>query len=180
MASFQNRVIGAIQLQTTTFEEVEHDASATGQAAAVVAFVGVANGIFAVRAGLGSIPMAVIVQLLGWGLASFVLLLVGTKLLPGRSTEADWGQMLRTVGFAESAGVFNILGFVPVLGGLLPYLTGAWILIAMVVAVRQALDYESTTRAIVVCIIAWVLSIGLSLIGSLLGLTGTVVSSSPS
>ena len=33
---------------------------------------------------------------------------------------------------------------------------GIWMLIAMVIVVRQALDYKSTPRAIGVCIIGWI------------------------
>jgi hypothetical protein len=113
MASLQDRVIGAMRLQPATFEEVEHDQAATSQAA-----VGVANGIAWIATnGIVGLITAPIVQLIGWAIASFVLLVVGTKLFPGKNTEADMGQMLRTLGFAQSAGLFGVLAIVPILGG---------------------------------------------------------------
>jgi len=33
---------------------------------------------------------------------------------------------------------------------------GVWMLVAMIIAVRQALDYQSTLRAVGVCIIGWI------------------------
>ena len=77
--------------------------------------------------------------------------LVGTRLLPGPKTEADFGQLLRTLGFSATPGVFQIFGIVPVVGWLIALAASLWQLAAMVVAVRQALDYESTGRAIAVC-----------------------------
>jgi hypothetical protein len=50
-----------------------------------------------------------------------------------------------------------------------------WMLAAMVVAVRQALDYESTGRAITVCAIGFVVKFGvLFLLGRLLGARVTI------
>ena len=45
MASFQDRVIGALKLQASTFEEVENDPAATAQAATVVAAVALARAV---------------------------------------------------------------------------------------------------------------------------------------
>ena len=171
MASFQDRVIGAMRLQPSTFEEVEHDASATSQAAMVVAAVAVAGIIASIR--YITIPtaiMLVVFQLIGWVVGSFVVLLVGTKLFPGKNTEADLGQMLRTMGFAQSAGLFNVLGIIPFLGWLIRLVVAIWILVAMVIAVKQALDYEDTIKAVIVCLVAWVIMFMVTFVASLMGI----------
>ena len=83
-----------------------------------------------------------------------------TRLLPGRNTEADLGQILRACGFAQSAGVLHVVAIIPVLGWFLSIVViGIWVLVANVIAVRQALDYEDTSRALAVCAIAWVVQV---------------------
>jgi hypothetical protein len=179
LANIQARMVGAIRLQAATFEEVEHDRGATGQAALVVALAGLASGIGAIRYGsAGGVVFMIVTRLLGWLIGAFVLLIVGTKLLPGRDTEADLGQMLRTSGFAQAAGIFGILGIIPLLGGLLEILVGIWILVALVIAVRQALDYQDTARAIIVCAIAWVIMFLVTVVGMFFGFGAAVVSQS--
>lgn len=171
MASFQDRVMGAMRLQPSTFEEVEHDAAATSQAAMVVAAVAVAGVIASIRhITVTAALMTVIIQLIGWVVGSFVVLLVGTKLFPGKNTEADLGQMLRTMGFAQSAGLFNVLGIIPFLGVLIQFAVAIWILVAMVIAVRQALDYDDTIKAVIVCVVAWVIMVMVTFIAGLMGI----------
>jgi hypothetical protein len=171
MASFQDRVIGAMRLQPATFEDVEHDTAATAQAAMVVVAVAVAGTIASVRdLSVTAALAAVVAQLIAWVLGSFVVLLVGTKIFPGKSTEADLGQMLRTIGFAQSAGLFNVLGIIPFLGLLIRLVVLIWILVAMVIAVRQALDYDDTLKAVIVCLVAWVIMIMVTFVTALMGI----------
>ena len=171
MASFQDRVMGAMRLQASTFEEVEHDTTATSQAAMVVAAVGVAGALASIRwLGVTGLLSMVVFQLIGWVVGSFVVLIVGTKLFPGKNTEADMGQMLRTMGFAQSAGLFNVLGIIPFLGLLIRLLVAIWVLVAMVIAVRQALDYDDTVKAIIVCLVAWVIMFMVTFVAGLMGI----------
>jgi hypothetical protein len=164
-----------MRLQPATFEEVEHDQAATSQAALVVAAVGVANGIAWIATnGIVGLITAPIVQLIGWAIASFVLLVVGTKLFPGKNTEADMGQMLRTLGFAQSAGLFGVLAIVPILGWLVLFLVWIWMIVATVVAVRQALDYDDTLKAVVVCVVAWVIMFVVQMVAVMLGIGGAM------
>lgn len=171
MASFQDRVIGAMRLQATTFEEVEHDASATSQAAILVV-AGAVSGALASIAWIGitGAVMAVVLALIGWAIGSFVILMVGTKLLPGKNTEADMGQVLRTVGFAYAPNLFGILTIVPFLGFLIQLVISIWVLVALVIGVRQALDYDDTIKAVIVCVIAWVIMLAVLMIGGMFGL----------
>ena len=151
MASMTERMLGAARLDVATYEEVEHDASATGQAAVVVAIVAVASAIGAIG-GDGAGPIgALIGAVIGWLVWAGITYLIGDKLLGGT---ASWGELLRTLGFAQSPGVLFVLGIVPLLGGIVRAVVGIWILIAGVIAIRQALDF-STGKAILTVILGW-------------------------
>jgi len=103
------------------------------------------------------IPLGIISNLIGWIMWSFVTYIIGVKVFPEPQTKADFGTLLRTVGFSNSPGVFAILAFVPIVGTLFFYLVIIiWMLVATVIAVRQALDYTNTWRAIGVCVLAYV------------------------
>jgi hypothetical protein len=175
MATFQDRVIGAMRLRPETFEEVEHDQAATGQAAMVVAAAALSSGL--ATGSLSGTVAGIILGLIGWAVASFVLLVVGTRLLPGKNTEADFGQMLRAAGFAQAIGLFGILAFIPVLGYLVRLVIWIWMLVAMIIAVRQALDYEDTTRAVLVCLIAWAIMFLVAMVATCVGVGTTMVGS---
>ena len=163
MASFVDRVVGAARLDARTYEEVEADPTAMGQAMAVVGAAALAAGVGSFGSGAVTAVGLVVAGFLGWLLWAAVTWLVGTKVLPEPGTSADLGQMLRTIGFSAAPGVLNVLGFVPLLGGLLWLVAAVWQLAAMVVAVRQALDYRSTGRAVLVCFIGWLFYIAVSI-----------------
>lgn len=151
-----NRMVRAARLDAQVYEEVEADESAMGQATVVVVLSSLA-------AGIGSYQMAGFVGLIGgtaaalisWYAWSFVTYMIGAKLLPEAQTEATYGQLLRTIGFASAPGLLRILGVIPSLYLIASFVAGVWMLVAMVIAVRQALDYEGTARAIGVCVIGW-------------------------
>jgi hypothetical protein len=174
MASFVERVIGAARLDVPTYEEVEHDHGALGQAMGVVVVAAIASGIGSATAAGGHGPglvAGIVASLIGWFVWAGITYLVGTKILPTEKTEADLGQLLRTTGFSAAPGMLGILGVVPAIGGLVLLIASLWQLAAMVVAVRQALDYDTTGRAIGVCLIGFVayVLIGIVLVGSLVG-----------
>lgn len=169
--SLVERMIGAATLNVATYEEVEADRSATGQAATVVAIVAVCAAIGGAHGGVGGIIGGLIGAFVGWVVFSGLAYLVGVHLFRGT---ADWGEVLRTVGFAQSPGVFLILGFIPFLGGLIGFVVWLWQLVTGVVAVRQALDID-TGKAIITSIIAslpfllWVMFVtGLAIFGAVL------------
>jgi hypothetical protein len=153
VASFVKRMIGAAKLDASTYEEVEADRSATGQALAVVVLSALAAGIgSAGHVGAQGPLGAAFVALIAWFIWAGLIYLLGAKLFPEPQTEADMGQLLRTTGFASAPGVLRIFGFLPLLGRLISVAAALWMLAAMVVAVRQALDYRSTGRAVLVCL----------------------------
>lgn len=160
MSSFVERMLGAAKLDVATFEEVESDTGATAQALGVVALAALAAGIGALSyGGFGFLVARVLASIIGWALWAALIWLIGTKLMPESQTEADWGQVARTTGFAQSPALLAILGFLPIIGGVILFVAMAWALAAMVIAVRQALDYTQTWRAAVVVLIGWVVNL---------------------
>lgn len=172
MATFTQRMLGAAKLDADTYEEVEHDTGSMGQAAGVVVLSSLAAGIGSiVHAGFWSgFVLGTVAALIGWVIWAALTWLIGTKLLPESTTEADVGQLMRTIGFAASPGILRIGGIIPGIGPLIVLVASLWMLAAMVVAVRAALDYTSTWRAIGVCAIGWLVLIAVQAL--LFGLTG--------
>ena len=174
MAGFVGRLSGAIRLAPTAYEEVEADRRATGQALAVVLLSSVATGIgmTGFGAAAANIPINVCVALAAWMVWASLTCYIGTGLLPEPATRADIGELLRTTGFATGPGLFRALGLIPVVGAPLFLLASVWMLAAMVLAVRQALDYRSLARAVGVCLLGLGLSLILAMvIGNLFGPT---------
>jgi hypothetical protein len=160
MSSFTNRMIRAAKLDVHLYEEVEADKGALGQAMGVVVLSGVAAGVGSTGSvGLYGIVTGTIAALIGWLIWAYITYIVGTKLLPQPQTQADYGELLRTIGFSSSPGLLRVFGIIPFVTPIIFLATSIWMLIAMVIAVRQALDYTSTLRAVGVCIIGWILQI---------------------
>jgi hypothetical protein len=168
MASFVERVVGAARLDAKAYEEIEADPTALGQSMAVVAASALAAGVGSLGSGAMGVAAALVGGIVGWFLWAVVTWLVGTKILPEAATRADLGQMLRTIGFSAAPGLLNVLAIIPFLGPLVWFVAALWQLVAMVVAVRQALDYRGTGRAVLVCLIGWVfymiVSVGLAMV----------------
>ena len=157
MASWVDRMVGAAMLRVATYEEVEADKGANGQALGVVILSAVAAGISRADEGGARVAILILVARLGWVIWSGMTWLIGTKVLPTKETQADLGQLLRTTGFAAAPGMIRILGAIPFVGWVFELVAWFWMLAAFVVAVRQALDYRSTGRALAVCAIGWVI-----------------------
>lgn len=168
---FVQRMIGAAMLDVRTYEEVEADRSATGQAAGVVALVAIAGAIGRLGDGGTGVIGAIIGAFVGWAIWAGVTYLVGTKLFGGT---ADWGEMLRTLGFAQSPGVLTALALIPVLGYLVLFVVWIWQLVTGVVAIRQALDID-TGKAVVVALISLVAVIAVSMVLAVVGLGAALV-----
>jgi len=154
------RMIRAAKLEVALYEEVEADKTALGQAMLVVVLHGIAAGIGSYdELGTTGLLLGTLGQLVSWFVWALVTFLVGAKLLPERQTEADLGQLLRTIGFAASPGLLLALGIIPLIGAIISFVVQIWMLVAFVIAVRQALDYTSTVRTVVVCLIGWILMV---------------------
>ena len=152
---FINRIIRACKLDVNLYEEVEADKSATFQAALVVILSSLAAGVGALSLGASNFLMAPVLSLLRWYIWAYLIYFIGTKLFPEPTTRSDHGELLRTIGFSSAPELIRVFGFTPELMSITFIGGGIWMLIAMVIAVRQALDYQSTWRAIGVVIIGF-------------------------
>lgn len=160
MADYKSRIIRAAKLDVHLYEEVEADATANVQAFGVVVLSSLAAGIGLMsEKGAGAIVAGTIGALITWYLWAYITYYVGTKLFPEPSTQADPGQLLRTIGFSTAPGLIRIVGIIPFLTSLVYFIAAIWMLVAMIIAVRQALDYTSTMRAAGVCFIGWIVQV---------------------
>lgn len=166
-ATMVERMIGAAKLDVATYEEVEHDQSATGQAAGVVAMVAVAQAIAGAGGGFGLALLSVFSAFVGWGLWAAVTYLIGDKMLGGTAT---WGELLRTLGFAQTPGLLVVLAVLP-LGGIIRFAVGIWVLVAGFIGLRQALDLGNV-KTLITAVLGWlafvlVIAVPLAILGGL-------------
>jgi len=147
------RMIRAARLDPRLYSEIEADVNATGQAASVVLLAAFAGSINFPGAPFAILFAGLVAALVGWWLFAYVIYLIGVKLMPEPETRADFGALLRAMGFANAPGVVKVLGIVPELRALVIFVATVWVLVATVTAVRHALSYSSSWRAIGVCAI---------------------------
>ncbi len=160
MASMVDRIVRAAKLDPQLYEEVEADKGALGQALGVVVLASIAGGVGS--GGLGGLSgffIGTAAALIGWFVWAALTYFIGTRILPEPNTRADLGELLRTIGFASSPGLIRVLGLIPGVTVTVFLISGIWMLAAMIIAVRQALDYRSTLRAVGVCVIGWIVQI---------------------
>ena len=158
------RMRHAALLDAHTYDEVEADTTATGQAAVVVAIVAICQGIGSAGQGGAGIVAGIIVALLAWVVWSGVTYVIGDKILGGTAT---WGELLRTLGFAQSPGVLGIFALVRGVGGLIRFGVAIWVLVAGIIAIRQALDF-GTGKAVLTAVLGWLaLAIPMALLAGL-------------
>ena len=151
--SIIDRMIRAARLDPQLYEEVEHDRSATGQAMLVVVLGAIAGGIGALSGGIAGLVVGVVASLVGWVVYAYIAYWVGTNIFKGPHTEATWGQLLRTLGFANSPRILMVLVVIPVVGIFVGLAVFIWLLFTTVVAIRHALDFN-TWRAIATAVVS--------------------------
>ena len=154
-SNFLNRIYRAIKIDPDLYEEVEHDKSATFQAASVVVLSSLAAGIGAIHLGVSNFILGPILSLVSWYFWAFLIYIVGTKLFPDKETKSDHGELLRTIGFSSAPGIIRVFGFTPELMTVTFIGSSFWMLACMVVGVRQALDYKSLWKAFGVVVVCW-------------------------
>jgi hypothetical protein len=158
MANMIDRMVRAAKLDVSLYEEVEADRDAMRQATGVVLLASLAAGIGNfVHGGIVGLVGGALAALLSWYIWAYLTYFIGTRFLPEPQTHSTPGELLRTLGFASSPGILRLLGFIPGLTGIVFVVAAVWMLIAMIIAVRQALDYTSTARAVGVCVIGWII-----------------------
>jgi hypothetical protein len=150
--SFTERMMAAAMLDINLYEEVEADTDATMQAAGVVALAAVASAIGGIGSGATGIFGGLLGAIVGWLLWAGITYLIGDKLLGGTAT---WGELLRTLGFAQAPRVLLVLAIVPLLGWIVAVVVAIWVFVASIIAIRQALDF-STGRAIGTAVLGFI------------------------
>ena len=158
--SVWERMTGAAALDTVTYEEIERDPKATGEAIVVVVIVAVCAAVGSFWHGPLAIAVAPISAIVTWLVWTAITYAIGDKLLGSKAT---WGALLRTIGFAQAPGVFMILGIVPIIGGLMRLIVAIWMVVAGVIAIRTALRF-STFKAVLTALLCWATLMGLAYI----------------
>ena len=157
-----SRMLGAARLNAETYEDVESDGGATIQALLIVILVTIAGFVGSLLSGgddtnvVTALIEGLVLGVAGWAIWALVTWMVGATILRTEQTEADWGQLARGTGFAQTPRILNVFLFVPYVGGFIALLTFIWSFACMVVAVRQCLDYTSTWRAFFVILISFI------------------------
>ena len=169
------RMIGALRLRSATYEGIEHDKSAIWQAVIIVVLVSAATVggelLSGQETGLWwTLIRGVIRGVASWAAWALCTWAVGEMAFDVVDTDADWGQLARTTGYAQTPGILNFLIFIEPVGRIIYFALLVWTFVCMVVAVRQSLDYTSTLRAAFVILLAFVPVFILNFI--VLGLTG--------
>ncbi len=178
-SSFADRIVRAVRLEGTVYEEVEHDRSAMTQAAALVMLSSVAAGVGLLLPGMGIAGLfwGVLASLIGWIVWAAIIYIVGVKIMGTPETSSNMGEILRVLGFASAPGLLRIFGVIGPVRGIVFLLAFIWMLLAMVVAVRQALDYRSTGRAAAVCAVGWIIQLAITAV--ILWINGYLIYSEP-
>ena len=163
--TFGDRIVGAMKLDPNAFEDVERDPTAIGQSVGVIALASVAAGIGNIYyGGLTGIVSGAFMSVISFLIWSLIIWLVGTKLMPEPATKADYPETFRVLGFAAAPGLASVITIIPLLGYLLMFVIWLWQIAAMVVAVRQVLDFSTIGKAIVVVLIGFVINIVVTLL----------------
>jgi len=179
------RIIGALYLKAEVYEEIEADRGATIQAVLVVVLSQLAilvwfldvlpllpensNSSVPVSLSISDTLLAVVQGLIYWALLAGVIYVIGVKLFNTNQTQATWGEVARTIGFAQTPNLFLfstplVVTFAEVLALWLALACVSWTLTATVIAVRAALDYTSTIRAILVVVAGYAVAVSFSFV----------------
>jgi hypothetical protein len=164
MSTFFRRLFGVLMLEASAYEEIEAHRAADLQSVLVVLAVTAAGGFAAMGLGVIGISgfiLGAIVALGAWLVWVSVIATLGTTALAEPNTKSNGRELLRTLGYASAPGVFIAFAAIRTAAPFVFVVVSVWMIAAGVIAVRQALDYRSTARAVAVCTIAWALSIGM-------------------
>jgi hypothetical protein len=159
MRLFLNRLLRAARLDVSVYQELIENVGLFNQALIVVFLysMAAAYGTFG-RIGATGTNIGMVTTLLGWYVWAFSTYIIGVRLLPEDRTQADRKALMRVLGFASAPGILRALGFIPGLGIVILLTTTAWMIATATIGIKQALNYESTSRALGVCIIGIIIS----------------------
>ena len=169
MEEMFGRMKRAVMLDASLYEEVEHDTSLNQEALLIVIATAIASGIGALIGGIigGNVGkaflsalMSVVAGVVNYYIWSYVTLWVGTNFFDGT---ADAGEMLRVLGYAHTPQLLGLLGFIPCVGWVFVLAGLVLSLIAAVIAIREALDFD-TGKAVITAVIGWVIVVVINVI----------------
>ena len=152
---FLNRIYRSIKIDPTVYDEVQKDKGATVSAAIVVVISSLAAGLAAKQSGMGSFIFAPILSLASWFVWAYIVYFVGVKLFPDSKTKTTQFAILRAIGFSTAPGIIRVFGFNEDLMTVTFIGSSFWMLVCMVVAVKETLNYKSLWKSFGVVIISW-------------------------
>lgn len=170
-----DRIMGVITLKAPVYKQIAEDAAATTPAAIIVVVAMLVKGFFAglvnVDASTGATSVnvvgaivaaivAIILGLIGWVVAAWVLQLVAGWF----GGKTNTGEMLRVTGYVEVFSFVAILDVLSLAGtallcvtGIIGFVVGILKLIGYVIGVREAGEF-STGKAVITAIIAAIIN----------------------
>jgi hypothetical protein len=165
MGLFAYRLLGAAMMDGGMYEGIEADRRTTTQAMGAVMLASLSAGLSAgdwLGTRLVTLAAVTALAVVTWSAWAMLVFQLGTRVMPDTETQADWGQLLRTTGFAAAPGLLLVFGLIPSGRPAVFGVVGVWMFAAMVFGVKHALDYRSTLRAVAVCGLAAALSLALA------------------
>lgn len=157
MNLFGYRLMGAALLDRAMYEGIEADKNTLGQAMATVVLSSLAAGIGITGWEGPSLTAMIVVAaaaLVTWLAWAMLMLQIGGRLLATSATKTSLTELMRTIGFATSPGLLQAFAAFPKVTLFVFVVSWLWMFAATVVAVRQALDFASTARTLVVVALA--------------------------
>ncbi|MEZ5286100.1 MAG: YIP1 family protein [Vicinamibacterales bacterium] len=171
MGLFAYRLLGAAMMDASMYEGIEADRRTTTQAMSAVVLASLAAGVGAgdwLGTRAATLAAVTALAIITWSAWAMLVFQIGTRVLPDAETQADWGQLLRTTGFASAPGLLLVFGVIPQGRTAIFAVVGVWMFVAMVFGVKHALDYRHGARALGVCAAAALLALLLAFAASAL------------
>jgi Yip1 domain len=181
--SFWDRLVGVVTLQRSTYEAIQRDPEATGQAWLIVILLGLANGISWIIVGTAGVPpelaraapelvavlkfesnerrllalaLGIVAGIVFWYISAWLLRAVGTRMAGLTGSQITQEQMRRLVAWGSVPSLASFLSPLPIVGPLLATLGSLWSFVTGVMAVRTAFDV-GIGKAIAIEIIAFLI-----------------------
>ncbi len=165
LKTLKDRIIRAGKLDVKFYEEISTDDTALGQSLVIIAGSSLAAGIGGIgKFGWSSILFGTFINLASWFLWVYIIYILGTKVARWSGSRVSFLQLLSTLGFSASPGLLRILGLVPFTTDVIFVISAIWMLIAVVVAARLALDYRRMRQAVIICVGSWIIQLLIILI----------------
>lgn len=158
LKTLKGRIIRASKLDVKFYEEISTDDTALGQALVIIVSSSLAAGIGGIpKFGWSHVFVGTFVNLASWFLWVYIIYILGTKLARWSGSRVSFPQLLSTLGFSASPGLLRILGLVPFTTDVIFFISAAWMLIAVIVAARLALDYRRIRQSVIICVGSWII-----------------------